>query len=90
MLHSGQADWDDEADACGPAVPERSGLRRVVAIASSLALAASFLLTVATPSMAAPGTRVSVDPEVAEVLVGGSVTLTAYVTDELGNPSVGA
>ena len=38
MLHSGQADWEEDTDLCQPAVPARSGIRRVVAIATSLAV----------------------------------------------------
>src|SRR5688500_9997219 len=89
MARSERREWGAETEVSDPMVPARGRRRRVTATASSIALAWSFLLAVVTPSAAAPGTLIDVQPEVAEVQVGGSVTLTAYLRDAEGNPAVG-
>ncbi len=70
--------------------PGIRAIRRALPLVSSVALAWSLMLSAATPSIAEPGTRVDVEPEVANVVVGQTVTLTAVVHDSNGNPSVGA
>src|SRR5688572_8316126 len=90
MARSERREWGADTQVNDSVVPSRSGRRRVVATASSIALAWSFLLSVAAPSAAAPGTLIDVQPEVAEVQAGSSVTLTAFLRDAEGNPAVGA
>ena len=64
--------------------------RRLLAGAVSFALAWSLVLAFSAPSLAAPGTRVNVDPELTTVVAGSSVTLTASVADNGGDPSIGS
>ena len=63
--------------------------RRVVSGVSAMALAWSLALVVAAPSLAAPGTRVNVEPEQVLIGIGQTVVLTALVSDADGDPSVG-
>ncbi|MGH2456037.1 MAG: hypothetical protein ACRDHD_07255, partial [Candidatus Limnocylindria bacterium] len=60
-----------------------------MAVLSSVGLALSMLLAYAAPISAAPGTMVNVEPEVETVQAGTIVTLTAWVQDADGTPSVG-
>ncbi|HUG29999.1 MAG TPA: hypothetical protein VMQ65_05770, partial [Candidatus Limnocylindria bacterium] len=66
------------------------GSRRLLAAAVSFALAWSLVLAFSTPSLAAPGARVNVEPELLDVTVGATVILTATAIDADGDPSVGA
>ncbi len=70
--------------------PRGSSGRRLLAGAVSFALAWSLLLAFSAPSLAAPGTRVDVEPELTTVVAGTSVTLTASVADSDGDPSIGS
>src|SRR5688572_19138251 len=64
--------------------------RRPMAAVTAVALAWSMLLVVTGPSLAAPGTRVNVDPEQGQIAVGSTVILTAEVGDASGSPTVGS
>ncbi|HEX7172399.1 MAG TPA: hypothetical protein VF365_07325 [Candidatus Limnocylindria bacterium] len=66
------------------------GSRRLLAALISVALAWSLALAVSSPMLAAPGARVNVEPELLEVAIGATVTLTATAIDADGDPSVGA
>ena len=63
--------------------------RRRLATVAAIGMAVSLLLSVAGPSAAAPGTKLDIDPEIASVLQGSTVVLTAEIRDADGNPLVG-
>lgn len=73
-------------DADHVALEARYRWRRFVVAIAALALAGSALFGVSTPSLAAPGVYVDVQPELAEVAVGTTVTLTVTVRDDDGGP----
>src|SRR5262245_65385999 len=54
-----------------------------------MALAATVALGATSPTDAAPGAVVNVEPETLEIAVGQPATLTAVVRDAEGNPAVG-
>ena len=70
-------------------VDPRDARRRRLAAGSSLVLAVSLVFAIAGQSIAAPGTRVDIDPDVDWVLTGSTVVLTASIQDADGNPLSG-
>src|SRR5688572_15131042 len=89
MLPHDRRDSGEVPRGVGRRSSRRLRSRRIIGAVSPVALAWSLALTYAAPSVAAPGTQLDVDPEVANVWLGQDVTLTANVRDADGN-SVGA
>jgi len=80
---------ESEGELLHQALPARSVVRRIAVAALGLALASTVALGAATPSVAAPGTRVDVEPESLQVQVGQGHTLTAVLRDADGTPAIG-
>jgi hypothetical protein len=80
---------DLEPDALASVVPPRGVAKRLFVAAVAMALASTVALAATSPTAAAPGTRVDVEPETLEIAVGQPATLTAVVRDAAGNPAVG-
>ena len=80
---------ENEGDQSHPMVPGRSRVRRLVVALLAIALGSTVVLSAASPSVAAPGTRVNVEPDVLAVQVGQPVTLTAVLRDANGDPAIG-
>lgn len=77
-------------DADDFALEARYRWRRFIVAIAAFALAGSALFGASTPSLAAPGVYVDVQPELAEVAIGTSVILTVRVQDDDAQPTSNA